>query len=353
MAIGAFIGTGRELEPALERVRLAESLGYESVYVTHIAARDSLTVLTRYATVTERIRLGTGVLPIFSRTPASCAQTAATIDEISGGRMVLGLGVSHRLTVENWFDSEITKPVTQMREYAGIVRAVLRGEEAPEGEFFNSKFAFMGYPPRPGLPIYIAALSPKMLQLAGEIGDGVMLWLCNPDYIRETVIPEVTKGRERAGKSMEGFDVVAAIPTAVTDDPEAARNAFRKDLIPYASLPFYRSVLERSGFGADLAAFDDGTAAGDVPRALAGLSDELLGSLAGIGSPEDARAKVREYAEAGATSPCIGGIPGTGFDAALEAVADLIVSCGGAVAVVAAEEPEPAEQPRHAPFPTR
>ena len=324
MAIGAFIGTGKELEPALERVRLAESLGYESVYTTHIAARDSLTVLTRYATVTESVRLGTGVLPIFSRTPASCAQTAATIDEISGGRMVLGLGVSHRVTVENWFDSAIEKPVTQMREYASICRAILDGETPPEGEFFNTKFQFMGYPPRPELPIYIAALSPKMLQLAGEIAEGVMLWLCNPDYIRETVIPEVTKGREKAGKSLDGFDVVAAVPTAVTDDPEAARNAFRKDLIPYASLPFYRKMLDRSGFGDDLAAFDEGMAAGDVPKALAGLSDELLGSLAGIGSADDARAKVTEYAEAGATSPCIGGIPGTGFEAALEAVAELI-----------------------------
>ncbi|HYI91866.1 MAG TPA: LLM class flavin-dependent oxidoreductase [Beijerinckiaceae bacterium] len=324
MAIGTFIGTGKELEPALERVRLAESLGYESVYTTHIAARDSLTVLTRYATVTERVRLGTGVLPIFSRTPASCAQTAATIDEISGGRMVLGLGVSHRVTVENWFDSVIEKPVTQMREYASICRAILDGEAPPEGAFFNTKFQFMGYPPRPDLPIYIAALSPKMLQLAGEIAEGVMLWLCNPDYIRATVIPEVTKGREKAGKSLDGFDVVAAVPTAVTDDPEAARNAFRKDLIPYASLPFYRKMLDRSGFGNDLAAFDEGMAAGDVPEALAGLSDELLGSLAGIGSGDDARAKVTEYAEAGATSPCIGGIPGTGFEASLEAVAELI-----------------------------
>ncbi|MDQ3729199.1 MAG: LLM class flavin-dependent oxidoreductase [Actinomycetota bacterium] len=324
MAIGAFIGTGRDLQPALERVKLAEALGYESAYVTHIAGRDSLTVLTRYATVTERIRLGTGVLPIFSRTPASCAQTAATIDEISDGRMVLGLGISHKVTVENWFDSKIEKPVTQMREYAGIVKAILDGETPPEGEFFNSKFAFMGYPPRPELPVYVAALSPKMLQLAGEIADGVMLWLCNPDYIREIVIPEVTKGREKAGKSMDGFDVVAAVPTAVTDDPDAARNAFRKDLIPYASLPFYRAMLERSGFGPDLAAFDEGMAANDVPKAIAGLSDDLLGSLAGIGSPDDARAKVSEYADAGSTSPCIGGIPGTGFDAALEAVAELI-----------------------------
>ena len=324
MAIGSFIGVGRELGQALDRVRRAEELGYESAYVTHIAARDSLTVLTRYATVTERIRLGTGVLPIFSRTPASTAQTAATIDEISGGRMVLGLGVSHRVTVENWFDAEITKPVAQMREYAGIVRAILRGEDPPAGEFFNSRFAFMGYPPRPQLPIYVAALSPNMLRLAGEIADGVMLWLCNPDYIRETVIPEVTKGRERAGKGLEGFDVVAAVPTAVTDDPAAARDAFRRDLIPYASLPFYRSMLERSGFGADLAAFDEGMAAGDPATATAGLSDDLLASLAGIGDGDAARAKVTEYLEAGAVSPCIGGIPGAGFDAALDAVAALI-----------------------------
>ena len=150
-----------------------------------------------------------------------------------------------------------------------------------------------------------------------------MLWLCNPDYIRETVVPEVAEGRERAGKTMDGFDVVAAVPTAVTDDPEAARDAFRKDLIPYASLPFYRSMLERSGFGEDLAAFDEGMAGGDAAAAMAGLSDALLGSLAGIGTADDARAKVVEYRDAGATSPCIGGIPGQGFDAALEAVADL------------------------------
>ncbi len=323
MGVGAFIGSGRELEQALARVRRADELGYESVYVTHIAARDSLTLLALYATVSERAKLGTGVLPIFSRTPASTAQTAATIDESSGGRMVLGLGVSHRVTVENWFDAEITKPVTQMREYAGIVRAILRGEPPPDGEFFNSRFAFMGYPPRPELPIYIAALSPNMLRLAGEIGDGVMLWLCNPDYIRETVIPEVTKGRERAGKSMDGFDVVPAVPVAVSDDIEAARAAFRKELIPYASLPFYRSMLERSGFADDLAAFDAGMAAGDPAQAMAGLSDDLLGSLAGIGSADDARAKVREYQDAGATSPCIGGIPGQGFDDALEAGAAL------------------------------
>ena len=108
--IGTFISAGRSLEQAVERVRLAESLGYDSTYVTHIAGRDSLTVLANYAAHTERIRLGTGVLPIYARTPASTAQTAATIDEISGGRMVLGVGVSHRVTVEGWYGQTIDKP---------------------------------------------------------------------------------------------------------------------------------------------------------------------------------------------------------------------------------------------------
>lgn len=325
MGIGSFISTGRSLDKVVARVELAESLGFESAYVTHIAGRDSLTVLMAYAAATDRIKLGTGVIPIFSRTPASMAQTAATIDEYSNGRMVLGLGVSHKITVENWFDAKIEKPVTQMREYASVVKAILDGSEPPrDGEFYNTRFRLMGYPPRPELPVYIAALSPNMLRLAGEIADGVMLWLCNPEYIRDVVIPEVSKGREKAGKTLEGFDVVPAVPTGLGDDPDAARDAFRKDLTPYASLPFYRSMLERAGFADEIKAFDAGIAAGENERALAGLSDEMLDSLAGIGDANAVRAGVDRYRDAGATSPCIGAIPGTDFDGALRAVAELI-----------------------------
>jgi F420-dependent oxidoreductase-like protein len=321
--VGAFISAGRSLDRALQRVRAADRLGFDAAYTTHIAARDSLTLLAAYASVSERIRLGTGVVPIFSRTPVAMAQGAATIDEFSGGRMVLGLGVSHQVTVENWFDSRIEKPVAQMREYVGIVRAILGGDACPEGDFFNTRFQFMGYEPRPEMPIYVAALSPNMLRLAGEISDGAMLWLCNPDYIRDVVLPELTKGRERAGKPLDGFDVVAAVPVALTDDPEAARATMRQDLIPYASLPFYRAMLERSGFGDDLAAFDEGMQAGDVERAKAGLSDRLLTALAGIGSADDVRSAVERYLAAGTRSPCVGAIPGTDFDAALEAVAEM------------------------------
>ena len=313
MGLGAFISVGKSLETTLQRVELAERLAYESAYVTHIAARDSVTTLMAYACRSERLLLGTGVTPIYSRTPVAAAQSFATLDEFSGGRAIIGVGVSHRNVVEAWYGQAIDKPLREMREYVGVVRAILRGEDPPQGERFASSFHFMGYEPRPDIPIYLAGLSPGMLRLAGEIADGVILWLCNPDYIREIVVPTVAEGREQAGRSMDGFDVVAAVPSAVTSDPEHARSQMRSELIPYFSLPFYRKMLERSGFAEDVAGFDrDG---------LDAISERFLTSLAAIGSADEAAAAVRHYADSGATSPCVGGISKTDFDTTLEALA--------------------------------
>ena len=313
MGLGAFIGVGRSLETALQRVERAERLGYESVYVTHIAGRDSVTLLMAYAARSERLRLGTGVTPIYSRTPVATAQSFATLDEFSGGRAILGLGVSHRPAVEAWYGQTIDKPLREMREYAGIVRAILRGEDPPQGDKFKCQFRFLGFEPRPDIPIYLAGLSPGMLRLAGEIADGVVLWLCIPEYIRDVVVPTVAEGRAKAGKPVEGFEIVAAVPSAVTGDTEQANAQLRAELIPYFSLPFYRKMLEGSGFGDDLAAFDrEGQDA---------ISDSFLESLAAIGSAEEAAATVRRYADSGATSPAVGGIARTDFDATLEALA--------------------------------
>jgi alkanesulfonate monooxygenase SsuD/methylene tetrahydromethanopterin reductase-like flavin-dependent oxidoreductase (luciferase family) len=169
----------------------------------------------------------------------------------------------------------------------------------------------MGYEPRADLPIYVAGLSPGMLRLAGEIADGVILWLCNPNYVRDVVVPKVGEGRERAGKTLDGFDIVAAVPAAVTSEPDEARDKLRQELVPYFHLPFYRAMLERCGFSDDVAAAEQGEPA----------SDRFLGALAAIGDAEEATASVRRYREAGVTSPCIGGVPRTDFDATLEALA--------------------------------
>jgi len=313
VGLGAFIGVGKSLETALQRVELAERLGYETAYVTDIAGRDSVTTLMAYASRSERLRLGTGVMPIYSRTPVATTRSFATLDEFSGGRAIIGLGISHRPVVEAWYGQQIESPLRQMREYVDIVRAILHNEDPPEGETFRSAFHFMGFEPRPDIPIYIAGLAPGMLRLAGEIADGVVLWLCNPEYIRNTVVPSVAEGRAKAGKPPEGFDIVAAVPAAVTSEPDQARAQLRSELIPYFSLPFYRKMIDLSGYGDDLAGFDKNGA--DA------ISDDFISTLAAIGSADEAIPSVRRYAESGATSPCIGGISKTDVDATLEALA--------------------------------
>ena len=324
LPLGTFISVGRSLENALERVRLAERLGYHSVFTTHTAGRDSLTVLGAYAQETEHVKLGTGVLPIYSRTPTAVAQQAQTVDELSGGRVILGLGVSHAITVENWYGGHIGKPVTEMRDYLTAVRAIFRGDEPPaNGTKFPTRFRFSGFDPNPDLPIYTAGLSPKMLELAGELADGVVLWLCNPEYIRDVVITHVREGRRKAGKQLDGFDIVAAIPTAVTDEVDGARATLRADLMPYFLLPFYRRMIERSGYAADVKLFDEAMERGDHGAAATAISDVFLENLAAIGPPDIAAAAVERYREAGATSPCIGAVPGTDFTDALEALAEL------------------------------
>ena len=205
MAVGSFVSVGRSLDTAIERVKLAEQVGYESVYVTHIAGHDALTILAAYACHTERVLLGTGVVPIYTRTPAAMAQTAASLNAISGGRLVLGLGVSHRPVVEGWHGQTIDKPVAEIKEYVGKVRAILAGEQPEPGGKWPTGFALLPDVRAPDTRVYMAGLSPAMLRAAGEAGDGVVLWLCNPNYIRDVVVPEVTKGRERAGQAAGGL----------------------------------------------------------------------------------------------------------------------------------------------------
>ena len=322
MAVGAFITPGRSIERAIEHVRLAESLGYDALYTTHIAGFESLTVLAAYATATERIRLGTGVVPIYTRTPATMAQTALTLDAISGGRLNLGLGVSHRVVVEHWHGQSIDRPVAEMREYIAIVRAILAGEGPPAGEKWRTAFHLMGVEPRPQLPIYVAALSPAMLRAAGEIADGVLLWLCVPEYISSVVIPAVREGRERAGKDLEGFDIVPAVPCAV---PAAGKQSadvldgLRGELLTYFGLPFYRAMIERAGFAQEIAAFDEAAGAGDSGAMRAAISDRFLSALAGIGEEGDVRAALERYRAAGATTPCVGPAPHGDLEATLRA----------------------------------
>jgi alkanesulfonate monooxygenase SsuD/methylene tetrahydromethanopterin reductase-like flavin-dependent oxidoreductase (luciferase family) len=301
---------------AVEYAKLAEELGYDSVLCSHIAARDSFTLLAALAMRTRHIHLGTAVAPIYHRSPASMAQTAATLDELSGGRFQLGLGTGHRVTMGGWHGQDIGKPVPEMREYLSIVRAILAGEPPPEGRRWRSNFAFMGFTPRPDIPIHLAGLSPAMLRLAGQHADGVLLWATPADYVRDVVVPEVTEGRRRAGKSLDGFAISAAVPTAVGTDRAAMLDGVRNELHRYFGLPFYRAMFESAGYGKDLAAYD--TAAPDREAQKQAISEELIDNLCALG---DVHRGIERYRAAGVTHPVVTGVVGTDYAATLRAAA--------------------------------
>jgi len=325
----AFLDPGRSLGEAVERVRLAESLGYESVWATQTIARDPLQVMARYATATTTIGLCTGVVPIMTRHPVQLAMEAATLDEIAGGRFSLGIGISHRLTVETMWGLTLDHPVERMEEYTTILRQIFAGGTGFEGAHYTARFAFGRLTPRADLPIFFAAMGPRMLRLATRLADGVVLWMCSPDHIRRTIRPTLEKELAEAGRSFERFDIVAPVPAAVTGDPASARAAFRAFALPYTQLPFYRKELDGAGFGDELASVDERTAAGDHEGALAGLSDRLVDAFAGIGDAATVRAKVEEYRSAGATLPTVGPIPSRGQAGSVEATLEAAAETSG------------------------
>ena len=291
--IAAAVAPGRSLEQAVERAMLAEEIECDSVWLSQLPyERDTALVLAAYARVTRRIGLGSFVFPIYTRHPTAMAQTAATLDELSGGRFRLGIGISHKVTVETLWGLRLERPVEAMREYLTIVRALLAdGSVQFEGAQFTARATY-GAPRRADLPILIAALGPRMLELAGELADGVALWMCSPGYIASHVVPHVRAGRERAGKTLDGFEIVAALDASLTSDVEGARRVFRGRFERYASLPYYRSMLEASGFAEQLTRGE--------------ITDGMLHELAGLGDDVAIRDAVRRYRDAGCTLPLVG-----------------------------------------------
>ena len=294
--IAAFSPAVRTLDESVRRARIVEDHGYESLWTTQLPnARDASLVLAAYAAATQRVKLGTGVLPIYTRHPTAMVQMAATIDELSGGRFILGIGVSHRVTVESMWGLRLESPVDAMREYLTIVReSVQTGACNFDGKFFSAHWAYSG-PRRQDLPIMISALNPRMLELAGELADGVVLYMCPPRYIADEVIPRVSAGREKAGKPLDGFEVVAAIDACATGDRAAALATYQGTLDRYSALPFYRKAMEAGEFNPDV--------------------------LAAIGDPDQVRDAIVRYRDAGVTVPCVGPFGGK-FEETIAAAAD-------------------------------
>jgi alkanesulfonate monooxygenase SsuD/methylene tetrahydromethanopterin reductase-like flavin-dependent oxidoreductase (luciferase family) len=323
--LATFISPGKSLQDAIERVQLAEKLGYQAVFTTHVGARDGLMTLAAYAGATSKIKLGTGVIPAFPRHPVALAHEAATLDEISGGRLIVGVGTSHRLTMENWYGLDMSKPLTHLKEYVSILRSIFTtGRVEHAGTYYNVNFAFMRYAARADLPIFISGLSPNTLRFAGQAADGVILWSCLPSYISKVVVPNVRTGEKDAGRTEGSCEIVAAIPSALATDVDAARGALRQEFFPYMTLPFYRKAIAGAGYQDELDAFDAALGKGDMPGASSAISERLIDEFAAIGDETAVREKILEYRSAGVSLPAVGlfsGPKGSGItpEATLEA----------------------------------
>jgi F420-dependent oxidoreductase-like protein len=293
-----FLSPGADLAAAVDLARRADGAGYESVWVTHGLGRDGLHVLAAYAHAAPRVGLGTGVLPIYPRHPVLLAQEALTLQETSGGRLRLGIGVSHRPMMEASLGLDMGRPLEVVREYVAVLHQALTGRVEHAGSRY--RVAWQSGVPRlpPPPPIYLAGLGTAMLELAGEVADGAVLWLCAPAYVREHAVPAIRRGRQRAGKALDGFEIVVSVPAAVTADRLAGGQAFKAELVRYLSLPFYRAMLEKSGFGGDVSAWDRAPGPASV-------SDGLVKGLGAIGDRTAVASLMTAYRQAGVTLPAI------------------------------------------------
>lgn len=297
----------------------ADRLGYAVCWAAEAYGSDAPTVLSWVAAKTERIDVGSAILQIPARQPAMTAMTAATLDSLSGGRFRLGLGVSGPQVSEGWYGVKFDKPLARTREYVEIVRRAMSRERLsyegthwtlplPEGPGKSLKLTV--HPEREHIPLYIAAIGPKNLEQTGEIADGALLIFPAAEHLEETALRHLRAGREKAGLTMDGFDVVPTVPLALGGDDEvdALADTFR----PYTALyvggmgsrkqNFYNQLARRMGYEKEAAEIQDKYLAGDKDGAAAAVPRSLIDSTTLLGSVERIADRMRAYADAGVTT---------------------------------------------------
>ena len=284
----------------------AEKNGFEAVWVPEGGGRDSLTSLATIAMKTDAVKLGTGILPIFARTPTNTAMGAAGMAAVSDGRFLLGLGVGHAPTVESRDGIPFNQPMTRMRETIQIIKALLSGEEVNfTGRQFKIAGASMGAAtPKTKVPIYIAALGPQMLEMVGELADGVLMNWTAVDYLGEA-IGHIKRGAEKAGRDPNEIDIAGYVRVAVGDNLTESRVSLRRQVARYASNPFYRNFFAQTGFDKEMSAAAAALADGNLDKAADSITEEMQDQVAIVGTVEECRAALEKRRAAGLQLPVI------------------------------------------------
>lgn len=283
----------------------AEERGFRAAWFPEITFGDAFGPATAVATRTSRIGLGTGVVGIWSRSAVTLALQAATLNELSSGRLLLGVGLQARGYVEGWHGQTYERPVRAMREFVTILRRILSGENVTfEGEIFSVRnFQLMMEPPERPARIYMAAIGPQMTRLAGELADGILGYCYSAAYVREAVLPNLQAGAARAGRSLDDFDIACGFPSIVSPDGSALEQ-IKGQVMMFAtagsSSPEYATSFAAAGY--DVAPIQERVDAADVDGALALVTDEMADAMTIAGTPDDVRRRIDEYRDAGLTT---------------------------------------------------
>ncbi len=302
---------GCSVEDLRTLAREAEAGGFEAIFSPEVPPYSAIANAQVFAEVTSKIKIGTWITSIYLRQPVICAAEALTVQEISGGRMVLGLGVSHKPVVTDRFGIDMGDPIEEMRKYVRAIRSFADGSSP----LLTIKRQV------PAFPIYTAVLTEKAAELAGEVSDGIMPYMVTPQHIRK-LVNAVRRGAEKTGRSPSDIDITNGIPCFISDDLEAARKAAKRGLSGYARLPYYQRLIKNIGFGDVIEKIKSGGNPADV------FTDELVDSVALIGSAKRCRERLEAFREAGVRLPIIVPNP-VGKQSNLEVMKNMIETLAG------------------------
>ena len=311
-----------EWRQVVEKVKIADELGFDSVWLGESWGYELFTSMSDLVRETKRIKIGAGIANIYSRTPALIASTVATLDERSGGRILLGLGPSGANVIEHWHGVRFEKPVKRTREYVEIIRMILRGEKLVyHGEFFHLErgFKLRFTPLRADLPIYIAAMGPKNVVQSGEIADGVLpiYW---PGSKWGELREQLDEGACIAGRPLHSAAIAPYITSVIlSEDADEEKKAVARfnaaaPLAYYIGKMgvFYAQMLSRNGFEAEVQAVREGWKQG-MKTAIEAVSPAMLDTTSLIGTAKEVVAKLDQWAASGVDEPLLA-LPGGGVD---------------------------------------
>ena len=299
LRIGVSLGSLLSINEVLECSKILSTYDADSIWIPETWGMECSSMLSTIAQIAKRPKIGSSIINIYSRTPSLVAMNAVTIDTLSGGRLVLGLGSSSQSIVEQWHGMEFTRPLQRMQEYVEIIRQIVSGKKVTyDGKFFHLKnFRLLIKPIRAEIPIYLAAINQKMVELTWEVGDGVIFYLRPMSEMKKTIVKMQNKRK---------IDVACQVITCISNDVEKAITRAKKTISFYVSVgKTYREFLAKNGYEKETnAIFEEYEKSGLIDN-YRFVSDSMVNSLTLCGTPKELSKKLEQFAETGVDLPIL------------------------------------------------